>query len=288
MSAAEVLTAETALTPPAPPSFLGGPTPTLHTVETTTALLFFVGERVYKMPKPVMAGSVDLRRRQAREEACQTEVALNRRLAPDVYLAVADVRDEADLLRDHMVVMRRLPVARRLTTLVERGGWVDQQLRDLARRLAAFHESCETSARIGAAGSLAAMQARWLDLLRAVAPFRGEVLAADVVDEIERLALRYLAGRAPLLAERRRAGRIRDGHGDLIADHVFCLSDGVRVIDCLASDRQGRIGDVLADAACLAMDLERLGAPDEARRFLAWYREFSAETHPVSLDHHYI
>ncbi|ABD12173.1 hypothetical protein ThrDRAFT_02212 [Frankia casuarinae] len=82
------------------------------------------------MPKPVVVGSVDLRRRQAREDACQTEVALNRRLAPDVYLAVADVRDEAGLLRDHMVVMRRLPVARRLTTLVERGGWVDPQLRD--------------------------------------------------------------------------------------------------------------------------------------------------------------
>ncbi|HEX6659216.1 MAG TPA: AAA family ATPase, partial [Ilumatobacter sp.] len=36
------------------------------------------------------------------------------------------------------------------------------------------------------------------------------------------------------------------------------------------------------------MDLERLGRPDLARTFLDWYREFSAETHPRSLEHHYI
>ena len=36
------------------------------------------------------------------------------------------------------------------------------------------------------------------------------------------------------------------------------------------------------------MDLERLGRLDLARAFLDWYREFSAETHPPSLEHHYI
>jgi hypothetical protein len=36
------------------------------------------------------------------------------------------------------------------------------------------------------------------------------------------------------------------------------------------------------------MDLERLGRPDLARMFLDSYREFSAETHPHSLEHHYI
>jgi hypothetical protein len=36
------------------------------------------------------------------------------------------------------------------------------------------------------------------------------------------------------------------------------------------------------------MDLERLGRPDLGARFLTWYREFSAETWPGSLAHHYI
>ena len=39
------------------------------------------------------------------------------------------------------------------------------------------------------------------------------------------------------------------------------LSDGPRVLDCLEFDDELRYGDVLADVAFLAMDLERLGAP---------------------------
>ena len=36
------------------------------------------------------------------------------------------------------------------------------------------------------------------------------------------------------------------------------------------------------------MDLERLGRLDLALSFLDWYREYTAETHPRSLEHHYI
>ena len=56
-----------------------------------------------------------------------------------------------------------------------------------------------------------------------------------------------------------RDGRIVDGHGDLIADDVFCLDDGPRVLDCLEFDDRLRYLDGLDDAAFLAMDLERLG-----------------------------
>ena len=80
----------------------------------------------------------------------------------------------------------------------------------------------------------------------------------------------------------------RDGHGDLLADDIFCLDDGPRVLDCLEFDDRLRYGDVLADVAFLAMDLERLGRTELARPFLDWYREFSAETYPESLAHHYI
>jgi predicted kinase len=124
--------------------------------------------------------------------------------------------------------------------------------------------------------------------MEGVAPYRGILLDPRVIDEIGRLALRYLAGRAPLLASRQRAGRIRDGHGDLLADDIFCLDDGPRVLDCIEFDQRFRVGDVLGDVAFLAMDLERLGAPDDAAKFLAWYREFSGENHPPSLEHFYI
>ncbi|KPM53865.1 hypothetical protein ACG83_23190 [Frankia sp. R43] len=257
-------------------------------METHTSILFLTEDRVYKVRKPVDLGFVSFRSRQARQAACENEVRLNRRLAPDVYLGVADIRDEAGRMRDHMVVMRRLPAARCLAELVRGGADVTGEVRAIARALAAFHERCETSPEISRAGGVAELEALWLEAMDGVAPFRGSILDAPVVDEIGRLALRYLIGRVPLLVERQRAGRVRDGHGDLLAEDIYCLDDGPRVLDCINFDHRLRVGDVLADVAFLAMDLERLGAPDAARTFLDAYREFSGETHPASLEHLYI
>jgi len=259
-----------------------------ETVETHSATLTFAGDLVYKVKKPLDLGFLDFSTRAARLAACEDEVTLNRRLAPDVYLGVADLRDPDGRLVDHAVVMRQLPERRRLSSLVRRGLPVDEPLRAVARRLAAFHAACETSPQIAAAGSAETLAGLWRAGVDGVAPFRGRVLDGAVIDEIDRLSARYLAGRGPLLTERIRAGRVRDGHGDLQADDIFCLPDGPRILDCIEFDQRLRVGDVLGDIAFLAMDLERLGAREEAQRFLGAYGEFSGETHPPTLAHLYI
>jgi aminoglycoside phosphotransferase family enzyme/predicted kinase len=273
---------------PSQPTWSLDAIPRGETVETHTAFLTFAGDRVYKRKKALNLGFLDFREREARLAACEAEVALNSRLAPDVYLGVADLHDGTGRLIDHLVVMRRLPEDRRLATLVRHGEPVGEALRAIARQLAAFHETCETSEEIAQAGSPSTLSALWREGVEGVSSFRGAVFDETVIDEIDRLSSRYLAGRGPLLLERMRSGRVRDGHGDLLADDVFCLPDGPRILDCIEFDRRLRVGDVLGDAAFLAMDLERLGARDEARRFVGWYREFSGETHPPSLGDLYI
>jgi len=105
---------------------------------------------------------------------------------------------------------------------------------------------------------------------------------------VEELVRRYLSGREALFTQRIAAGRVRDGHGDLQAEDIFCLDDGPRILDCIEFDDGLRHGDVLSDVAFLAMDLERLGAPAAGESFLARYREFAGETYPASLAAHYI
>ena len=115
-----------------------------------------------------------------------------------------------------------------------------------------------------------------------------EPLDPAALDETEQLALRFLAGRAPLFDARIRDGRIVDGHGDLLADDIFCLDDGPRILDCLDFDDRLRWLDGLDDAAFLAMDLERLGAAALAEQFLAAYADYSGDPAPASLRHHYV
>ena len=106
--------------------------------------------------------------------------------------------------------------------------------------------------------------------------------------DVERLTLRYLEGREPLFASRIARGFVIDGHADLLADDIFCLADGPRILDCLDFDDTLRYVDGLDDAAFLGMDLERLGAPELAAEFLGWYVEYAGDPAPPSLLHHYL
>lgn len=257
--------------------------------ETHTAVVYFAGDRAVKLKKPVDLGFVDFTTREARKAACRNEVALNRRFAPDVYLGVGDILDDGHPV-DHVVLMRRMPTARRLSTLVRAGAEVDAPLREVARLLAVWHAKAPRGPEIDRHGDRGGLRRRWTDSFAQVRalPGIGGVPFADDVDETERLVLRYLSGRAPLFVGRVAEGRIVDGHGDLLADDIFCLDAGPRVLDCLEFDEGLRCLDGLDDAAFLAMDLERLGAPQLAERFLRWYVEFSGDPAPVSLWHHYV
>jgi len=256
--------------------------------ETHIAVVLLVGDRAYKLKKPVDMGFLDFSTRAKRLAACRREVELNRRLPPDVYLGVADVLGPDGEPCDHLVVMRRMPDKRRLSALVRAGEPLTDTIRQLARLIAAFHSNARTDAEVSVDGGRDAIQARWrasFDQVRATA---HQLVGADEIAEVEQLAMEFLAGRESLFESRIEGKRIVDGHGDLLADDIFCLHDGPRVLDCLEFDDHLRWLDGLDDAAFLAMDLERLGAPLLADQFLRDYLEFAGDRAPMSLINHYL
>jgi hypothetical protein len=255
--------------------------------ETHTAVLWFVGDRVHKLKKPVDLGFCDFTTVAARRRACHREVALNSRISPEVYLGVESLVDPEGAVADHLVLMRRLPAERSLGALVRSGTHVDDELRAVARRLAAFHAAARRAPEVSREGRAAALAERWggvLDLLRRHA---GDVLDRRRVARVDALARRFVSGRGRLFELRRRAERIVDGHGDLLADDVFCLRMGPVLLDCLEFDDRLRYVDTLDDAAFLAMDLEHQGGPAPGERFLQLYGEYSGDRWPVSLGHHF-
>ncbi len=256
--------------------------------ETHSSVVLLMGDRAYKIKKPVDLGFLDFRTAQARRDACLRELELNRRIAPDVYLDVAAVTGSDQQVREHVLVMRRMPEQLRLSTLVLAGVSVDTQLLALARLMADFHAAARRDPEIARAGRAEALRGRWANNLDETERYRGEILDPDVHDRIRQLALAYVDGRAQLLDERADAGLVVDGHGDLIAEDVFCLPDHPRVLDCLEFDDRLRWVDMLDDVAFLAMDLERLGHPELAEKFLRWYTGFSKVPVVASLREHYL
>ncbi len=261
--------------------------PPARLVETHISLLVFVADRVYKLRKPVRFGFLDFTDRAVREADCRREVQLNGRLAPDVYLGVADIVMDGVLI-DHMVVMRALPAERRLATLVRSGADVEGWLNQVAGVLAAFHARAERSPAISDSARPAALQAQWKSNFEETERFVGPILDPGSDRQIRILSVRWLQQNQPLLATRVASSRACDGHGDLQAEDVFCLDDGVRILDCIEFSDDLRYGDVCSDVAFLAMDLERLGHPEAAAEFVRDYEAQAADDFPPTLLHHYI
>jgi aminoglycoside phosphotransferase family enzyme/predicted kinase len=264
------------------------PVPAAAVCETHTAVVFFVGDRAYKVKKPVDLEFLDFTAAASRRSVCEREIVLNRRFAPDVYLGLGEFRGPETDEPEPVVVMRRMPAERRLSRLITEGAAVDDALRAVARLLAARHADQPRRANVDEQGTRDALAARWEDSFRQVRELAGDGPLPEGTEEVERLVRRYPTGREPLFDLRIEQGRMVDGHGDLLADDIFCLDDGPRVLDCLEFDDRLRYVDGLDDAAFLAMDLEQLGAPQEAALFLTAYSEYSGDPAPSSLRHHYV
>lgn len=256
--------------------------------ETHSGIVILLGGLAYKLKKPVDLGFLDFRTPEARALACRRELELNRRLAPDVYLDVGTFARTDGTPDEPVLVMRRMPDERRLATLIRDGVNVEGDLRLVARQMATFHAVALRSEAISAAAGPQGLRRRWRNNLDETDRYAGTVLDAELCAEMRTLAMAFVDGRGPLLAERAAAGHAVDGHGDLIAEDVFCLPDGPRILDCLEFDDALRWVDVLDDLAFLAMDLERLGRPDLARGLLDRYEEFSGTPTVDSLRHHYV
>ncbi len=257
-----------------------------HMAETHISILLFLGDKVYKIHKPVHFDFLDFRDRKDRARDCHREVELNRRLAPDVYLGVADIVMDGEPI-DHMVVMRALPQGRQLASLLRNediATWLDR----VAEVLSSFHRTAMRSPEISASATPSALMLKWQANFEEVERLVDSFLDSGVESEIRRLVVQWLESHQPLLEARIADGHICDGHGDLQASDVYCLDDGIRILDCLEFSDGLRWDDVCADVAFLAMDLERLGQPDAAKTFVRAYELHSGHRIPPTLLHLHI
>lgn len=255
--------------------------------ETHSGTVVLLGDLAYKVKKPVALGFLDFTDVATRRRVCEQEVALNRRLAPDVYLGVGGLV-APNGTTEPVVVMRRMPEDARLSGLLRRGVDVGDDVDRIARVLGAFHSSAARGPHIDVHGTRMAISARWDASFDQTRPHAGTALPGVLLTEIEALVHQFLAGREDLFADRVRRGAVVDGHGDLTTDDIFCLPDGPRLLDCLEFDDALRHVDQLDDVAFLAMGLEDAGAPDLAERLVETWAELVGDPAPPALVHHFI
>jgi aminoglycoside phosphotransferase family enzyme/predicted kinase len=243
-------------------------------MEITTHLSrVIVNERdVLKRKRPVELGFVDFRTTLARKAACDAEVTLNRRLAPDVYYGVVPVVEDGEVV-DWAVHMRRLPQEERADDLLAAGALDHAKLDLVATTLADFHASARSDAEVARFGSVESVRFNVEENFEQTENTIGDYLLPNEARELVLWQREILRERAPLIAGRAACGRVRDGHGDLRLEHVYFEAGKARptIIDCIEFADRFRFADVCADVAFLSMDLAAHGRADLAEHFLARY-----------------
>jgi aminoglycoside phosphotransferase family enzyme len=81
-------------------------------------------------------------------------------------------------------------------------------------------------------------------------------------------------------------GRIVEAHGDLRPEHI-CLEECVQIIDCLEFSRELRLLDPVDELGFLALECERLGAPELATTIFEFYTAITGDAPPVLMVHFY-
>ncbi len=251
-----------------------------ETHETHISWVFLRGGDAYKVKKPVSLGFLDFSSPAGRKAACEAEVRLNARLAPDVYRGVCTVtRDAGGRHRidgegevvDWAVHMRRLSDDERADVRLSSNALGITEIDRIATRVAAFHAEAHCDEETGRYGRPEAIA---LNVRENFDQTRGRIdslLSPDQAREIERWQLGFLDAKADLLRRRIDEGKVRDGHGDLRLEHVYFEGDALRIIDCIEFNERFRYADVCADLAFLSMDLAWHGRVDLAERLLATY-----------------
>jgi uncharacterized protein len=252
-------------------------------VQTLTAWLLFAGDFVYKVKKPVHFSFVDAQTPARRYRLCHDEVVLSRRLAPDVYLGVAGiaVRSENYALvpnarlnepnvREFAVVMHRLPDERMLSQRVARREIGPDEIQQVAQKLEEFHLECSI-AKSKILGSAAA-----LSRLMAATVAEANALIADTVMRSRLIAAakylrRYVVNHQQLLDNRARNGRVRHAQGDLRADSVCLMPQGLAIIGSIEHNEGLRYCDVASELASVVIDLEMVERNDLADALVQAY-----------------
>jgi aminoglycoside phosphotransferase family enzyme len=251
--------------------------------------VFLTDKHAWKLKKPVRNDYLDFSTPEARRLHCSREVRFNRRLAPEVYLGIVPLtaNNNGNLQLggrgrriDSLVLMRRLPSGRMLDHLIKSRAISERDIDKLASRLATFYKNL-------APAPITFRQYRKrlaADLERAGKELAAGAhgLPASVIHELIQSQLAFLERNRGLFDDRVRAGKVIEGHGDLRPEHV-CLEEEPVVIDCLEFNRSLRILDAASELSFLALECERLGAPDVGKIIFSKYEEETGDRTPQTL-----
>ena len=260
------------------------PVEKIECIETHASWVILAGDFAYKIKKPLDLGFLDYSTPQRRREMCEAEVRLNRRTAPEIYVAVVGVYGGAeprigplDGAEEFAVRMRRFDQADVFANRLASGQLDAAHVDALAVHVATFHAVAAVAQPhegFGTADKVVAPARQNFEQLRERVT---DAALLECIGRLEAWSDAQAKRLTPRFEARLAEGRVRECHGDLHLSNVVLLDGAPRLFDGIEFNPQFRWADVMADVAFLVMDCEARGREDLASRFLDAWLEASGD-----------
>jgi aminoglycoside phosphotransferase family enzyme/predicted kinase len=245
-------------------------------IDTHAASVFLAGKRAYKVKRAVRFPFLDYSTVAKRKAACEAELEVNRRYAPELYRGVVAITREPDgglalagngSPVEWAVEMRRFDETATLDHLADRGK-IDAALADaLARAAVTAHADAPV---VDAEPWIEAL-ARFIAQNDGALHEKPDMFDAAAATELTRASRAFLDRMRPLLRARGKDGFVRRGHGDLHLGNIALIDGRPVPFDAIEFDPLIAAGDVLYDLAFLLMDLVERGLAEPANIVLNRY-----------------
>lgn len=273
------------------------PADNIEVLETHISWVFLAGPYAYKLKKPVELGFLDFTTLEARRYFCEEELRLNRRLAPQLYLQIVEIRGTPEAPRfegsgavlEYALRMRRFPQEALASRMVAEGRLTRELIEQLAARLAQFHADLPPAQPGLSHGTTEIVLHDALQNFDQIAAIgTGDRNSNHVLSGLRDWTEREFMLRYAELHGRRAAGMIRECHGDLHLRNIVELDGELVPFDCIEFNPALRWIDVMNEVAFLFMDLLDRGADMLAWRFLNAYLEASGAYSGLSVLRFYV
>ncbi len=255
------------------------PATEVEVLETHISYVILVGDFAYKIKKPVDLGFLDFSTLDLRQQFCQQELRLNKRLAPDLYLDVITITGTSanpeiggsGPVLEYAVRMQRFPSNGLLSQHVER---LSPELVDkLAVKVSSFHAGIEALDATSPEGSPEAVYTPMQENFSLIRELEHEPEIDAQLERLEQWTQQTYTDLTGTIVARKANGFIRECHGDMHLGNITLIDSDPVIFDGIEFNPNLRWIDTISEIAFLVMDLEQRGRPELAQRFLNTYLE---------------
>ena len=264
----------------------------IELVQTHASYVFLTGDFAYKVKKNVDFGFLNYSTLAKRKFFLETELRLNQKIAPELYLEVLPISDRHDRfildssenIVEYTLKMCQFPQENLFSNLLKTAKLKSDceasqrhRLVELGKVVARFHQAAACNDYISSFGTPSKIKVAFEENYQQSQKYIGIAQTQEQFAATKAYTDAFFTNRKDLFQTRIEQHKIKECHGDLHLNNICLWQDKIQLFDRIEFNESFRFVDTMYDVAFTVMDLEAKQKPDFKNIFLNSYLEHTGD-----------